>query len=87
VSLKSRPKVSRVHGMPCSVGTATALLDDDDRATLAAWLAAPLGHPERRTDGQIAADLGDEAGIPVGVQQVGRHRRRTCRCYQGAPQS
>ena len=87
MSLKARPKVTRGHGLPCSVATAVALLTPADRVTLDAWLAAPHGHPERRTDEQIATDLGDEAGVPVGVQQVGRHRRQTCRCYQGVPKS
>jgi hypothetical protein len=87
VSLKSRPKVSRGHGLPCSVAVATAALPAADRVTLASWLAAPHGHPERRTDAQIATDLGAETGIRVGVQQVGRHRRQTCRCYQGTPKS
>lgn len=87
MSLKARPKVARGHGLPCSVAVATAALSAADRAVLDAWLAAPFGHPERRTDAQIAADLGDETGVRVSEQQTGRHRRRACRCYQGTPKS
>lgn len=87
MSLKARPKVTRGHGLPCSVATAAALLTADDRATLAAWLDAPLGHPERRTDWQIASDLTAETGSRVSEQQTGKHRRQTCRCYQGVPKS
>jgi hypothetical protein len=87
VSLKSRPKVSRGHGLPCSVAVATAALTAVDRATLDTWLTAPHGHPERRTDGQIAADLTAETGVRVSEQQTGRHRRRSCRCYQGTPKA
>lgn len=87
MSLKSRPKVSRGHGLPCSVATATAALPAADRAVLDAWLTAPIGHPERRTDWQIAADLTAETGLRVSEQQTGKHRRGQCRCYQGVPKS
>ncbi len=87
MSLKERPKVARGTGMPCSIASASSALDADDLATLHEWLSASMDDPERRADWQIAADLYAETGVRVAEQQVGRHRRRTCRCYQGVPKS
>lgn len=88
MSLKDRIAAPpRGHGLPCSIASARQQLDADDVAVLEAWLSAPIGDPQRRTDWQIAVDLTDETGVRVSDQQVGKHRRRTCRCYRGVPKS
>jgi len=88
MSLKDRTAAPpRGHGLPCSVASARKQLDADDVAILDAWLDAVNGDPQRRTDWQIAVDLTDETGVRVSDQQVGKHRRRTCRCYRGVPKS
>lgn len=88
MSLKDRTVAPpRGHGLPCSVASATKQLDADDVTVLDGWLFSPLGSPQRRTDWQIADDLSDETGVRVSEQQVGKHRRRTCRCYRGTPKS
>lgn len=68
---------SRIHGLPCSVGT---LLDTLEGAELEA-LKTMLGTPEQRgwSQSAIFEALKDE-GYEVGRQSINRHRGGTCRC-------
>lgn len=60
-------------GRPCSISALLRELDDDDRAELLTWLD---------TYPQVAIwESLRNAGHIVSLQQIGRHRRQTCRCY------
>lgn len=68
------PSGNRRQGMPCSVATLLASLDDNDRAVLESVLAdLSIGHATiERT---LAAK-----NMKVGTGTVGKHRRGDCRC-------
>lgn len=80
---EARPSLGQ--GLPCPMAAALARLEPEDRETLTRWLEQPVGLKGRRSSRQIAEDLSEELGIPLGDYQVDPHRRRACRCFRGVP--
>ena len=72
--LSETPK--RRAGLPCSVG---ALLDrlPPDEADALEQMMGPLGWSANRIYEALATE-----GHEVGRQTIGRHRSRSCRCFQ-----
>lgn len=64
---------ARHRGPSCSVGTALAAMDDDDRTTLLGWVEAG------RMWSWIARVLG-EAGLRISDYTLRRHFDGRCRC-------
>lgn len=72
------PPPQRAAGYECAFAGLVPVLDDDDRATLAGWLANPDA-----TDTWVAERLTEHLGVPVNYQVVARHRRGQCvRCQR-----
>ena len=61
-------------GKQCHIAYAMTLLDGDDQATLADWLATDVAADF------IAAAIRDETGFRLGAGTVRRHRRGDCLC-------
>lgn len=67
-----------IHGGPCSVALLLETLDKAEAKALQKILDSPWRvWPHLR----VEAELRDE-GLVVGQGQVGKHRRRACRCYK-----
>lgn len=75
--LSDAPVSARIHGMPCSIETVLASLDDESRADLEAWFRGE--RPDLGSDDTMWARL-QSLGCRVGRQTIGRHRRGECRC-------
>ena len=72
------PPPQRAAGYECGFAAVWNAADDDDRATLAGWLANPDA-----TDTWVAERLTEHLGVPVNYQVVARHRRGQCvRCQR-----
>lgn len=70
------PPPPKLSGYDCVFGAVNEKLDDDDRATLAAWLTNPSA-----SDAWVADRLTEATGLAVNHQNVARHRREQCiRC-------
>lgn len=84
-ALASATPQTRHRGLPCSVGVALAVLrqtDPESADDFTAWLngTGPLaGEPDSAMWSRLQA-----IGHRVSLQQVGHHRRRSCRCYMEA---
>lgn len=74
--LENTPK--RQAGLPCSVGALEDRLTGKESDALHAMLHT-LGWSARRIYDALVAE-----GYDVGFQTIGRHRSRSCRCFQGA---
>lgn len=68
------PRSTNTRGLACSVGVLLTDLPEPDRDTLAAWL-----DDVSMTQTGIWKALKAE-GYDCSQQQIGRHRRRECRC-------
>lgn len=72
--------IKAIHGIPCSVGELLASLDKAEAKALQVMLAAPW---RMWPHNHIEQALWDE-GHAVGQGQVGKHRRKGCRCFKDA---
>jgi hypothetical protein len=71
------PRSTGTRGFPCSVKVLLTEMPEHDRNTFAAWL-----DDVSMTQGGIWKALKSE-GYDCSQQQIGRHRRRECRCATG----
>ena len=70
----------------CSVGAALERMDDTDRSALEAQLALSQ-HDEHFLSAPALRRVLAANGHDVGLQQLGIHRRRQCRCVSEPPAS
>lgn len=68
------PAPAVIHGLPCSIGSLLATLDEAEAAALNAML-----YELNWNAGQVYDALREE-GYTVGRQSVNRHRGGKCRC-------
>lgn len=67
-----------IHGTPCSVGELLSELDKVEAKALQTMLDSPWRiWPHLHVEEAIRAE-----GHPVGQGQVGKHRRKACRCFK-----
>lgn len=76
MSLADKTPPARIHGKPCSIGTALAALPPAEAAALQAMLDDRANWPGRA----IHTALNDEGITYVGRQTIDKHRRGDCRC-------
>jgi len=65
------PRITR--GFECAMGAVWPLLDDDDRAALAGWLA-----DRTISDRWVGEQISAATGARINYQMVARHRRGDC---------
>lgn len=69
----------RIHGTPCSIGELLSTLEKAEAKALQTMLDAPWRvWPHLHVEEAVRTE-----GYTVGQGQVGKHRRRACRCFRG----
>lgn len=68
----------RINGTPCSIGELLTTLPKAESAALQTMLDAPWRvWPHNHIEDAIRGE-----GYVAGSGQVGKHRRKTCRCFK-----
>lgn len=75
MALADRNPKAKPPGKPCSVNALLTTMPGDDATALTTWL-----NDVTVTESGIWQALASE-GYTCSRQQIGRHRRRECRCY------
>lgn len=75
---------TRGQGLPCPIAVILRDLPGDDADALRAVLDVPTGAPGWLSAPAIREALAGE-GYTLHVSAIGKHRRHSCRCFQGVP--